>query len=165
MKSIRSRGMGTHTGIMLVIALVVAARCEAATIVKTNNTDSLNLGSSWVGGVVPGSTDVAKWDSTVVGANSVLLGADTRWQGLAVDSTHAAGDVTIGTGNTLTLGSSGISYIPNISLTLNCNVALATDQLWTLTTGFFNGPPIDMQGHTLTISGGSSKFVGNVTNG
>jgi hypothetical protein len=62
--------------------LVTAPLLRAGTIIKTNNTDNLNLTTSWVGGVVPGSLDTARWDSTVTGANSVALGADTTWSGI-----------------------------------------------------------------------------------
>ncbi len=59
------------------LAVLVSAAClRAGTITKNNNTVKLNLTTSWVGGVVPGGLDVAKWDSTVTSANSVALGAD-----------------------------------------------------------------------------------------
>ena len=91
----------------------------AGTIAKTNNTDNLNLGSSWVGGVVPGSADVASWDNTVTAANAVNLGADTSWAGLSV--ANPGGAVTINGANTLTLGTSGIDLSSaTVDLTLNC---------------------------------------------
>src|SRR6266498_1745349 len=79
----------------------------SAQIVKANNTDNLNLGTSWVGGVVPGAADVALWDATVTGANSTLLGADLTWGTVRV--TSPGGLVTIGGSNRLTLtGVNGI---------------------------------------------------------
>ena len=41
-----------------------------AQIFKANNTNALNLTTSWTVGTVPGPTDVAVWDSTVTGANT-----------------------------------------------------------------------------------------------
>src|SRR3974390_2477898 len=90
------------------LAVLASAAClRAGTIIKTNNTDNLNLTTSWVGSVVPGAADVARWDSTVTGANSVALGADTSWQGILI--ANPGGAVTISAGNTLTLGTNGIN--------------------------------------------------------
>src|SRR5258708_6899838 len=43
---------------------------------KANNANNLNLPTSWVGGVAPDAGYVALWDSTVMSANSVALGAN-----------------------------------------------------------------------------------------
>src|SRR5437764_14326215 len=62
---------------VLGITLLIAPNARAATRTKANNTDNLNLTTSWTGGVVPGSGDIALWDSTVTGGNhSYFLGAD-----------------------------------------------------------------------------------------
>ncbi len=70
------------------LSLVIASSCIAAppafgqqTIIKDDDTDNLNSSSSWVVGVVPGSTDTAVWDSTVTSANNVALGGNfvLRW--------------------------------------------------------------------------------------
>ncbi len=128
---------------------------QADTILKADNIHALNQGSSWVGGIVPDANDIALWDATV-GANTVLLGSDQSWGGLAVDAAHS-GNVTISDGATLTLGTAGITYVPNIALSLSCPIVLAADQTWTLTTGFFNVNEIETQGHQLTVTGNSNK--------
>ena len=67
------------------LAVLASAACSrAATINKNNNTNNLNLTTSWVGGVVPGPLDTARWDSTVTGANTVALGANTSWAGIII---------------------------------------------------------------------------------
>ena len=51
-----------------------AANAEAQEIMKADNTLPLNDPSSWTGGVVPGASNIAVWDGTVLGANTVTLG-------------------------------------------------------------------------------------------
>src|SRR5688500_18573866 len=72
---------------------------RAADRIKADNADALNLTSSWVGGVVPTTSDVAVWDSSVTAANTVLLGADLSVAGLRI--ANPGGAVTIHAGNTL----------------------------------------------------------------
>ena len=116
------------------LAVLASAAClDAATIIKTNNTDNLNLTTSWVGGVVPGPLDVAKWDSTVAGANSVALGANTSWGGIII--TNPGGPVAITAGNTLTLGPSGIDMSrASQNLTISSGLTLGSGtQRWNVT--------------------------------
>ncbi len=49
---------------------------NAGTITKADNADSLNLGTSWVGGVAPGASDIALWDVGPYGNTSYTLGDD-----------------------------------------------------------------------------------------
>ncbi|HET6408147.1 MAG TPA: hypothetical protein VFG14_09725, partial [Chthoniobacteraceae bacterium] len=79
----------------------VAVPKANAQIVKANNTDNLNLGSSWVGGVAPGAADLALWDATVVGPNTTILGANLNWSGVSI--ANPGGAVTIGGTHRLTL--------------------------------------------------------------
>lgn len=129
----------------------------AGVIVKANNTDALNLASSWTNGVAPGANDIATWDGTTA-ANTVLLGANLAWQGLAVDATHSSGAIEISTGNTLTLGSSGIKRVGNVILTLRNDIAFATDQDWDIggANDFNPRGTINTQGHSLSYSTASS---------
>ena len=39
----------------------------------------------WIGGSLPGPSNVAVWDNTVTAANSVALGADQSWAGIQLD--------------------------------------------------------------------------------
>lgn len=136
----------THAAPMFGAAVMVfnVPSAEAATRIKANNTDNLNLTSSWVGGVVPGTLDVATWDSTVTGANTVALGADSSWRGISI--LNPGGAVTISAGNTLTLGTDGI------------NMSAATQDL-TISSGFTlaqGGQTWDIaSGRTLTLNTGT----------
>jgi autotransporter-associated beta strand protein len=82
------------------------SHAAAEDITKANNPDDLNLGSSWALGTAPGAGDFALWNDTVLGTNSTLLGANLSWGGIRI--TNPGGAVTIGAGNTLTLGTGGI---------------------------------------------------------
>ncbi|HEX5221935.1 MAG TPA: hypothetical protein VFZ59_20400 [Verrucomicrobiae bacterium] len=52
-------------GLALVILGGHAPDLSAATRAKENNSDALNLASSWTNNLIPGSADVALFDSTV----------------------------------------------------------------------------------------------------
>jgi fibronectin-binding autotransporter adhesin len=127
-----------------------AATVQAASIVKANNTDNLDLGSSWVGGVVPGAADMGVWNSTVAGANATVLGNNLMWSGIQV--LNPGGAVTIGAtttnanaGATLTLGTGGIDMSSaSQSLTLAAPVTLATNALQSWSVG---------NGQTLALTG------------
>jgi autotransporter-associated beta strand protein len=116
-------------------------------IVKADNTNNLNLGSSWVGGTAPASGDIAKWNSTVTSANTTILGTDLTWSGIVIE--NPTGLVTIEAGNTLTLDGPAIdidlSSAHTADLTLNCGLALGDANIWDVATG-----------RTLTISGAVS---------
>ncbi|OYV04216.1 MAG: hypothetical protein CFE26_18100, partial [Verrucomicrobiales bacterium VVV1] len=116
----------------------------AATRTKLDNTNDLNLSTSWSGGNVPGALDVAFWDSTVTGANSTLLGSNLSLGGISV--TSPGGAVTIGAGNPLTLGSSGINLgSATQNLTISSGLTLAPgSQVWNVASG-----------RTLTLSTGT----------
>ena len=121
--------------LLLPALLAFTSMADAAVIPKANNTTLLNDPASWVGGVVPGSGDIATWDSTVTAANSTGLGASTNWAGIAVN--NAGGLVTItNDGNALTVGASGIDLsVTNNGLTLNCPLTLGASQVWAVKIG------------------------------
>jgi autotransporter-associated beta strand protein len=141
--------------------------------VKADNSSNLNLGSSWVGGTAPGSSDTAKWDSTVASANTTVLGADTTWKGLRI--VNPGGLVTINAGNTLTLGGVAITNVDMsaamTNLILNCPLALGADNLWevasgrTLTVGGVvsgSGTLTKQGAGTVTLSG-ANTYTGKTT--
>jgi fibronectin-binding autotransporter adhesin len=124
-------------------------------VVKANNTDNLNLGSSWVGGAPPASTKAAQWDSTVTAANVVSLGADTTWKGIQI--LNPGGNVAINSGNTLTLDSMGLGLDLSAAtkdLTLNCPLVVGGNHIWsvglgralTLAGGISGTPGVNLQG-------------------
>ena len=121
---------------LVLILSLSAAAVGAATITKTNNVDALNLASSWVGATVPGESDVAQWNSTVTGDNAVSLGADLSWAGIRI--ANPGGAVTVGAGNTLTLGASGIdmgSATTNLTISAGLTLLANARQLWNVASG------------------------------
>ncbi|MEO5714863.1 MAG: autotransporter-associated beta strand repeat-containing protein [Luteolibacter sp.] len=107
----------------------------AATIYKNDNATPLNITTSWSGDIAPGVNDIAAWDNAITSANSTVLGADLAWKGIFIST--PAGPVTIGGGNTLTLGRSGIDMsIASQGLTISSNFATAAgNQTWNVATG------------------------------
>ena len=140
--------------VLLVLAIAaLAPTAGAATFTKANNATDLNLATSWTSNTtVPGSTDVALWDSTVTANNQTLLGADMSWQGIQI--INPAGTVRIDN-NTLTLGASGIDASTYTStLTLYSNVILGASQIWAFNTkAEIYGSTLNNGGYTLTING------------
>jgi autotransporter-associated beta strand protein len=119
---------------------ILSTTSWAANVIKADNADNLNLGTSWVSGSPPTSLDIGVWDSTVTTPNTTVLGANTNWAGIRIS--NPGGPVTINAGNFLTNGASGIDMsTANNALTLNNGVVLGANQTWnvaggqTLTTG------------------------------
>ncbi len=105
-------------------------------IVKANNSNNLDLGTSWLGGVAPTSADRAKWDSTVTGANTTSLGADLSFAGIVI--ANPTGPVTINPGNTLSLGAGLVDIDLSAAtqdLTLNCALSMGAPNTWDVTSG------------------------------
>ena len=165
----QSGGGGGRGQIMLTYTTNVP---PAVLVVKTNNSDNLNLGTSWVGGVTPGVVSAAKWDSTVTSANTTVLGANLTWQGIII--ADPAGLITINAGNTLTLG--GGSTNINLSaatanLTLNCTLALGSANVWDvgaariLTLGgvVSGSQAVTMQGAGTNIFSVANTYTGDTT--
>jgi len=131
--------------------LALATAGQAGTVYKANNTDALNLTTSWTTSVVPGSGDIAEWNNTVTGANSSAIGGDMSWQGIKISTPGGAATIAATTGNTLTLGTSGIDMTTATqNLTVTAQLALGSDQAWTVQTG-----------RTLTINGGATAVTNN----
>jgi autotransporter-associated beta strand protein len=146
-----------------VAALLLGQLSHAATINKANNTTNLNLTGSWTGGVVPGSGDIAQWTNTVNAANTTVLGASLQWAGIKIANPN--GGVTINTGNTLTLGGSGIDMTTATqNFVLNPAVVLAANQSWTVQTGrtLTKAGTTDLGGFLLTFSGVGTKTITSV---
>ncbi|MEI6070957.1 MAG: autotransporter-associated beta strand repeat-containing protein [Verrucomicrobiae bacterium] len=127
-------------------ALLAPPAARAATITKGNSTTALNLGGSWTGGVVPGGLDIAKWDSTVTGANTVDMGAALFFG--EINIANPGGLVTItNTGSFLLtlMGVNGVGIDMSVAtqdLTINANLALGGWQSWNV-----------QAGRTLTLGG------------
>jgi len=118
---------------LAVCVIAFATLAAGATITKGNNTTNLNLTGSWLGGVVPGTSDIALWNSTVTAANTVLLGGNMSLLGLSIQ--NPGGTVTISAGNTLTLGASGLNMsAATQNLLLDNAVVLNGSQTWSINT-------------------------------
>lgn len=105
------------------------------TSVKANNTTNLNIGSSWVGSVLPNASSTVVWNSTVTAANTTVLGADVTWAGITI--TNPTGAVTINAGNTLTIGANVTDINmsgSSVNLTLNCAMMLDDANVWNVGT-------------------------------
>jgi autotransporter-associated beta strand protein len=140
---------------------------HGATVIKENNATNLDQPDSWIGGVVPGIGDVAQWDSTVTAAQTLSLGSDQSWLGINV-ITGLGGNLTINSGNSLTLGALGINNTANRTITLNNAIALGADQAWSASTGtLIAAGGFDMAGNDLTLrnTGGTIQFKSTVTGG
>ena len=141
----------------------VATPHAPATINKANNTTNFNLAGSWSGGILPYSMDIVQWTG-LTGANSIVLGSNPGYAGIIVATTGGA--VSIGAGNTLSLGNSGINMsAATQNLTVGCGLTIGPgNQVWnvasgltlTLNTGAFTryaGATLDIQGSgTVTAS-------------
>jgi autotransporter-associated beta strand protein len=155
--------------LLKLLPISVAVLCSnlnglwAATI--TNSDSGLNFtnGAAWIGGVVPGSADVALFDSTITAgtpANATnLLGANLTWAGIKI--LNPAVPLQISAGSTLTNGASGLDMSQaTTSLTLNNAVGLVANQSWLVA----NGQTLNING---VISGTNVLTYNNssLTNG
>lgn len=123
------------------------------TITKANNTNSLDSGTSWVGGVEPGLHHQAVWNSTVAAANTTTLASYQQWAGLKI--VNPGGTVTLNGNATLGLDDAGVDMTAATqNLTANCPVQLTAASTWSVATGrtaTFNGTISGYPG--LTVSG------------
>lgn len=158
----------------------VSLSSQAAEIVKTDDANALNLGTSWVDGTAPGAADVAVFGSTLTGARNSVIGDDASWAGIKVLTTvgaHRINNSGTGTsGKILTLGSSGIDMSgANQNFDIWARTTLGADQIWNVAssrslsivgwgTSNANGLlyDLDLGGYELTKSGTGTL---NVLNG
>jgi autotransporter-associated beta strand protein len=149
------------------IAIFVVQTTQAATRTKQNNTDDLNLASSW-SVALPGANDIASWTSNVATANTVALGADLNWLGLSI--VGPGGAVSISAGNTLTLGRGGIDMsaaTQDLSIASNLTLNSYNHQVWNIASGRTlsanTGVTTRSPGSTLNIQGAGTVAT-NLTN-
>jgi autotransporter-associated beta strand protein len=135
------------------ITLAALAICLSLTVVRAANIfkadvgDTMDLATSWSNSVAPTSSDIATWDSTIViNSDTNVLGANLSWAGIKIlDPASTIVISTNSSGNTLTLGASGIDLsAATQNLTLLNAVALGASQTWNVGSG-----------RTLTLGGGA----------
>jgi len=147
-------------GLATAVGWTACDATSAQDLIKANNVDALNLITSWVGGNVPGATNVAVWDATVTAANSVSLGEAQSWQGIRIAT--PGGNVTVTGTDTLSLGPSGIT-LTGRSLTLANPTTFSSNADLTLNTnneGITFSGTADLGGKTLTvISANESRYL------
>lgn len=115
---------------------IVGTLAPPPVIVKADNADDLNLGTSWVGGAAPAAGEIATWDNTVTAANSTVLGAAQTWGGIGI--VDPVGLVTIHSANTLTLDSVGTAIdlsAATTDLTLDCGLVMTGAGTWNVAAG------------------------------
>ncbi len=146
---------------------------QAAEIAKLPNNNALNLGTAWNGGVVPGASDVALWDSTGpfpnTAANQPIMGGDLNFQGIKVTSVGGTINATnsmvgyqnAASANTLSIGTGGIDLsVATQALHLEGKVSLTGNQNWTIPNvntaanpqGFNNGEDLGFQARALNAA-------------
>lgn len=156
---------------------------HAVIITKAANANALNLGTSWVGGVVPGPSDLMLWDSTytaVAQTSLPLISADMSVDGILVTNPGGAANtanVIAGarwdnTTRKLTIGASGVAMsAATKAIRFDTSVFLGANQTWNIANantaanpaGLNNGEDLsfvapgltdfDLNGKTLTVTG------------
>jgi fibronectin-binding autotransporter adhesin len=150
---------GKLTIIMTCWVLCLAGIAQAGVIQKANNTDNLNLTTSWVGGSGPGSGDIALWTNIVTAANTVTLGAAQSWAGVRLNG--QTGNVVFNSGSTLTLGSSGITNVSAGTFTMNNRIDLGAAQTWySSSKAIILGNTVYAMNKTLDLAGAGSVLIG-----
>lgn len=135
MKSMKFPAMKTVVTLLAALGLSLAPAARAATIVKANNLNNLNLTTSWTGGVAPGAADTAAFDNTS-GSGTVLLGGSLSWAGISYANLGGAYTFATNGASTLTLGSGGINMAAaGQNLTINNPITLGANQSWTVNSG------------------------------
>lgn len=145
------------------LPLLPAMQVGAAEIQKANNALTLNSTTSWVGGVVPGASDIALFDSTVTASKNAAIGGNLSWAGIKVTDAVGTQAITTTAGYTLTLGSSGIdmSSATGAALSVTANMDLTASQTWNVVSGrSLTVGGVNTGNGTITLSGGGNFIFG-----
>jgi autotransporter-associated beta strand protein len=125
------------------LLFAASSKLLAAEISKLNNSDSLDLPTSWNVGIVPGVADFAVFDEEVLGGStSQTLSAAFSVGGLrftdTVPATVSNGSVTFSGSFALTTGAGGIDLSQssqNVDSFSNAGLLADTGQNWTVPSG------------------------------
>lgn len=151
--------------------IILTYTAAAVPTVKANNQLPLNDPSSWTDHV-PTATEVAKWDNTVLAANTTDPGEDLIFGGIAI--LNPLGPVTVNAGNTVTVGSELIDLdlsAATADLTLNCDLALSASNVWDVPAGRIlalggivsGGATVTKQGDGKAVFSGPNTYSGSTT--
>jgi fibronectin-binding autotransporter adhesin len=141
-----SRGSRLMLGAAVVAA--IGTPVMAADVVKLDTADNLELLAGWSGPALPGSADVAVFNSTLITNNTFTLGAAQGWGGIRV--VDPAGPITINGTAALTLGTQGVNMVnATQNLTINTPVNISG------VLGKYNWTVAD--GRTLTLNAVPTK--------
>ena len=152
---------GTSRLIMAMAMILNVLAVKANVISKANNADALNLGTSWVNNVAPGTNDIATWDAALTASRTYTLGENLSWLGFAIPA-NPGGNLAFNSGYTLTLGREGIYTTPDRLITFNCGIVLGTNQTWLVGANTtIPAATVDTAGYTLTLAGGGTKQFKN----
>ncbi len=184
--SMAARSLVPLMAIVAWSVVVQPGTVRAQAIYKIDNSDNLNLTSSWSttsGSQTPNPGSLATgnvWylnDVTMLGSKTVSLGGDLRIVGIGLDNTTAvstAYNVVINSGDTLTLdggtisgtgvdgtGYSNAGIVLNRSvggsLTINANIAVAANQQWVTSRALTVGGNIALGSTTLSFNTAGSS--------
>lgn len=160
----------------VVVVLAGATMTASAQTPITHSTTYASLSSTgdWQGGVVPGSSNIALWNSTSGTPSAEALGANLVWEGIQI--VNPGGPVTVNfDGNSLTNGAIGAVGLIGINmtnasqnLTLNNNLVVNGVQDWNVASGqTLNvlGPITYTPGSAVRINLADSTANVYVTNG
>jgi autotransporter-associated beta strand protein len=144
--------------------LLAATQLHAGEIIKANNGTALNTTGAWSAGVVPGSGDIAVWDSTTTADRTNVIGGNLSFGGIKVTdaggTTHA---INSSTGFVLTLGSSGIDMSSaTANLSISAIMDLSASQTWTVASGrTLNVSGTNTGAGTISLAGTGTFGVNN----
>jgi hypothetical protein len=133
-----------------------------------NGTSNFNDASSWSSGVVPNGTQILEFSPAVskgVSGNNMTMNVAGSGLGIDIEAWFGMpGNISIGGGHPLTLGSSGIAMNQSnnsaISVaTINAPLVVGAVQTWAITNSHLTADGVISGGFALTItgSGGASS--------
>ena len=146
---------------LLLLSGALAAR--AGNVTKLDTTTMNGGAADW--SAAPATTDVGEFGATPTLAHmaAMTLGGNLTLGGLQMDGT-TLGPLTVASGNTLTLGTSGINMsAANNNMTFNCALTLGGAQTWNVASGrtlTIGGSSISAGANLLTIAGAGSTSIG-----
>jgi autotransporter-associated beta strand protein len=129
------------TRLLVSVSLALAAlagpgRLGAADVVKANNLNSLELGTSWVGGTAPTSADTAVFDSTFATVGALNTAALVQWSGVRVTSPSGAVLINNSTApNNVAIGAGGVDLSSATTNLVIRRFQLDASQTWNIAAG------------------------------